>query len=81
MSLVTNDGKSVMNRLVEECAYLIVEDADLRPCDLVDHMKAFSLTSVEVLDMTQAMKLKANYAYVMWRRPNWRPPLEGVQIW
>ncbi len=81
MSLVTRDDRSVMGRLVEECDYLIVEDADLRPCDLVDHMKAFSLTRVEVVDMTQAMKLKANYAYVMWRRPKERPPLEGVRIW
>lgn len=81
MSLATSEGMSVLGRLVEECDYLIVEDADLRARDLVDHMKAFSLTSVEVLDMTQTMKLKASYAYVMWRGRKVKPPLEGERIW
>jgi len=80
-SLVTTDGASVIGRLLEECDYLIVEDADLRPRDLIQHLSAFSLQGVAVQDMTRAMELKANYAYVLWPRERRSPRLEGERIW
>ncbi len=80
-SLVAADGASVIGRLLEQCDYLIVEDADLRPRDLIDHLRAFSLRGIAVQDMTRAMELKANYAYVLWPRGRGAPPLEGERIW
>ena len=80
-SLVAADGASVIGRLLEQCDYLIVEDADLRPRDLIDHLRAFSLREIAVQDMTRSMELKANYAYVLWPRGRRVPRLEGERIW
>jgi hypothetical protein len=80
-SLVAADGASVIGRLLEQCDYLIVEDADLRPRDLIDHLGAFSFRGIAVQDMTRAMELKANYAYVLWPREHRAPRLEGERIW
>ncbi|MBI4337877.1 MAG: hypothetical protein HY683_08645 [Chloroflexi bacterium] len=65
-SLVTSNGQSVLARVVELCDYVVIEDADLSPNTLVEHMTHFSLHSITVRDMTKAMKLTGNYAYVLW---------------
>jgi len=80
-SLVAADGASVIGRLLEQCDYLIVEDADLRPVDLVNHLRAFSLEGIVVHDMTRAMGLTGNYAYVLWPRRGNGPRLDGERIW
>jgi len=80
-SLVAADGASVIGSLLEQCDYLIVEDADLRPVDLISHLRAFSLERIAVSDMTRAMKLTANYAYVLWPRGRREPQTEGERIW
>lgn len=79
-SLVAADGASVIGRLLEQCDYLIIEGADLRPRDLIDHLRAFSLRGIAVQDMTRAMQLKANYAYVLWPTGRRAPRLEGERI-
>ena len=80
-SLVASDGESVLGRLVEQCDYLIVEDADLRPQDLVRHQTDFSLRTLAAIDMTRAMRLTGNYAYVLWPRGQRAPHLEGELLW
>jgi hypothetical protein len=80
-SLVAADGTSVIGRLLEQCDYLIVDDADLRPVDLISHLRAFSLERIVAHDMTRAMRLTANYAYVLWPRGRREPQLEGESIW
>jgi hypothetical protein len=80
-SLVATDGASAIGRLLEHCDYLIVEDADLRPVDLIDHLKAFSLEGIAAHDMTRAMGLTGNYAYVLWPKGSREPQLEGERIW
>jgi hypothetical protein len=78
--LVTSDGASVLARLLEHCDYLIVEDADLRPSDLAEHLQAFSLHKLAACDMTKAMGLAGNYAYVLWPRDCEDPPLGGERL-
>lgn len=80
-SLVASDGASVLGRLLEHCDYLIVEDADLRPKDLIEHMRRFSLHTLGACDMTKAMGLTGNYAYVLWPRHGKEPQLEGERLW
>lgn len=80
-SLVTTDGASVIGRLLDQCDYLIIGDADMRAQDLKGHLRAFSLDGLSVQDMTRAMQLKANYVYVLWQRDRGKPPLEGERIW
>ena len=63
--------------------YVVIEDADLRPQDLVEHMKTFSLHSITIKDMTKVLGLTGNYAYVIWpkSKPKEEPNLGGEWIW
>ena len=80
--LITPDGKSVVSRLSEYCDYIIIEDADLRPQDLIDHCIKFSLTHLNICNVTKALKLKSNYAYVICSKIKTIDPLfSGEQIW
>ncbi len=81
-SLVTLDGASVISRLLQHCGYLIIEDSDVRPIDLSDHIQRFSLKSVAALDMTKSLGLRGNHAYVLWNSdtPGSAPPLSGERI-
>ena len=79
--LVALDEASVLGRLLEHCDYLIVEDADLRPEDLVQHLRRFSLRRLAACDMTKAMGLTGNYAYVLWPRESGEPQLGGERLW
>lgn len=80
--LTTLDGKSVIALLAENCDYVVIEDADLRPKDVVEHMTEFSLRSLSIQDVTQAMGLTGNYAYVLWSKTGTQSPdLGGEQIW
>jgi len=80
-SLVTTDGASAIGRLLQQCDYLVIGDADMRAQDLIDHLKAFSLEGIAAHDMTTAMQLKANYVYVLWPKDRKDPRLEGERIW
>jgi hypothetical protein len=81
--LVTSDGRSVISCLVENCDYVVIEDADLRPQDLVEHMGKFSLHSTTIQDMTKALGLTRNYAYIIWSRSKPKKELNfgGEAIW
>ncbi len=81
--LVTSNGRSVISCLVENCDYLVIEDADLRPQDLVDHMKTFSLHSITIQDLTKALGLTGNQAYVIWlnSKPKEEASFGGERIW
>jgi hypothetical protein len=81
--LVTSRGRSVISFLVENCDYVIIEDADLRPQDLVDHMKTYSLHSITIQDVTKALGLTGNRAYVVWTKnnPKKEPDFGGERMW
>jgi hypothetical protein len=81
--LLTSDGKSVILRLAENCNYIIIEDADLKPKDLINHLMNFSLRSLTAYDMTKALGMVGNYAYVVWPKNEVReePNFVGKRIW
>ncbi len=79
--LVASDGASVLAQLLEHCDYLIVEDADLRPKDLVEHLQAFALHTLAASDMTKAVGLSGNHAYVLWPKGGEEPTLSGERLW
>ena len=79
--LVTLDGYSVISVLAENCNYIIIEDADLSPQDLIDHATKFSLGAVTVYDMTKTLKLKGNYLYLITLKKEMSLPLPSEQIW
>jgi len=81
--LVTSDGRSVISCLVENCDYLIIEDADLSRNNIAEHMAMFSLQSITVRDMTKALKLTGNHVYLVWskNRSEEEPNFAGERIW
>jgi len=80
--LITLNGKSVISCLADNCDYIIVEDADLTPEDLIAHAMTFSLFSIDIYNMTKALGLKGNYAYVIWSKKKMvSPSITGERIW
>ena len=82
VSLVTSHGGSVIAHLSGQCDYVLIEDADLAPPDVVAHMGRFSLHSLAVLDMTRSLRLKGNHLYLVCdtsRSP--RLDCQGERIW
>jgi hypothetical protein len=81
--LVTSDGRSVISCLVENCDYLIVEDADLSQQNIIDHMTKFSLQSIIVQDMSKVLRLTGNHAYLFWSKTESgeRREFSGERIW
>ncbi|MEX2225052.1 MAG: hypothetical protein WEB52_01235 [Dehalococcoidia bacterium] len=67
-ALITSAGASVLAEMLKRCDFLIIEDADLRPRELAEHMRKFELHDIMVEDMTAAMRLAGNYAYVLSRK-------------
>jgi hypothetical protein len=79
--LVAANGTSVLARLLDQCDYVVIEDADLRPDELIEHLRSFSLHHSAVLDMTRTLGLVGNQAYLIWADRDARPALAGEQIW
>jgi hypothetical protein len=77
-ALLTTARTSVLIEALEHCDYLIVEDADLRPQELFEHARRFNLTDIAIQDMTSAMRLAGNYAFVL-SRGN-AEPLPGAKL-
>ena len=81
--LITLDGKSIISCLAENCDYVIIEDADLRSQDLIDHLEMFSLKSIIIQDLTEVLGLTGNHAYVISSKNEAReePNFGGERIW
>ncbi len=79
-ALVTSRGTSVLAEMLRFLDYVVIEDVDLRARDLIDHLRSFHLAAIGALDLTAAMGLAGNYAFVLWRKTNARPALEGDQL-
>ncbi len=79
--LLTFDGRSVISRLAELCDCVLIEDADLRQHDLIEHMTQFSLQSTVVFDVTKALGLMENHAYVVCPKKNRELNFTGKRIW
>ena len=82
-SLATSDARSVVSQLLEQCDYLIIDDPDLRPEDLVDHMRVLSLASIIVQDVTKRLRLTGNHVYVLWSGAKVKraASFSGERIW
>jgi hypothetical protein len=81
-SLLADNGASVLVKLLEDCALVIIQDADLRPQDIVDHLNLNSATDIIAVDMTKVLKLKGHFSYALLRStdPAWKS-LGGKKLW
>ena len=75
-ALLTSTGLSILGPLLQLVDYLLIEDADLRPEDLLAHIAQFHLTDLVVYDMTATMGLTGNNAYVLLKRTGSPPRLD-----
>lgn len=61
---------------------VVVEDADMRPRDLLDHLETFSLTRIAAVDMTKKMGLRKAFSYAVLNSDD--PgvfSLDGQRLW
>lgn len=79
-TLVTAHGESVVTELLRRVDYALIEDADLRPADLLAHLEQFQAKNVVLYNMTEAMGLTGNYAYVLWKRSGPNRKLAGERL-
>lgn len=68
-SLFTRIGASVFARLLDVCHYVLVEDADLTPAEFCAHLEEHCPRAADAFDVSWALRLRQNYAYVLARDP------------
>ena len=64
-SLLTADGASILERLLANCSLIIIQDADLRPQDLLEHRDRIWLSDAAVVDMTGSMGSRGYFFYAI----------------
>ena len=80
--LLTSDGESVLERLLDDCSLVVVQDADMRPQDLMAHRHRIHSPEVVAVDMTRSLGLKGHFSYALLRITD--PALEslkGDRLW
>ena len=80
--LLTERGESILEKLLVNCALVVIDDADLRPQDLQSHRVRTSLSNVTAIDMTKALGLKGRFCYALLRANDSAVNhLNGQQLW
>jgi hypothetical protein len=69
-SLITNNGESVLERLLEMCDAIALQDADLSPELLHSHIKTHCRTETDVIDLTDAIGLHRHHFYTITKAGN-----------
>ena len=64
-SLLTSSGRSVIEVLANRCDLVLIEDRDLAPDLLTQHLR--SLPQLAAFDFTRSLGLRGNYAYLVAR--------------
>jgi hypothetical protein len=80
--LFTYEGRSVLEKMLEDCRLLVVQDSDLRPEDLSEHKKSMKSSDIVGMDMTKTLGLRGSYSYVLLREsdPGLRS-MKGSRLW
>ncbi len=79
--LTDQNGESCLARLLERCQYVIIEDGDLRPADLVNHAAQFRMKEAVAMDLTHALGMSRNHVYLLAGAGQPLPPLNGHPLW
>jgi len=80
--LLTGDGRSVLDQLLRNCNIAVIQDADMRAEDLIEHRNGKHLKNTAAVDMTRALRLKGHHVLVV-GRPNdsGLVALKGKRLW
>lgn len=79
--LASQNGEGILARLLQYCHYAIIEDADLRPGDLIEHARRLAAGSSTGLDLTRTLGMASNHVYLLARAGQPLPPLKGRRLW
>lgn len=79
-SLVTPEGRSLIQRLMEVSRNVAIEDGDLGPGDLARHMSEHSLHDIRVFDLSGPLRLSLNHIFWLTRSDS-DLPIRGAMIW
>jgi len=66
--LVLPSGRSLIAQLLTMANHLVIEDADLLPCQLERHFKRFALDDLAVTDLTERAKRRGAAVYLVERK-------------
>ena len=66
--LVLPSGRSLIAQLLTMANHLVIEDADLLPCQLAHHFKQFALDDLSVTDLADRAKRRGAAVYLIERR-------------
>jgi len=80
LSLVTPDGHSIIKRLMEISDGVLIEDADLCPDMLVEHLSRHDGSDITVYDLSRSLRLSVNHIYWIMTRQNGLVP-QCEMIW
>jgi hypothetical protein len=67
--LVLPSGSSLIAQLLTMANHLVIEDADLLPCQLERHLKQFALGDLSVTDLTDKARRRGAAVYLVERKP------------
>jgi hypothetical protein len=80
--LLTHDGDSVLDKLLDDCSLLVIQDADMRASDIIAHRKFIRSPDVIAFDTTKALRLRGHFSYVLGRNDDRAlTALEGEKLW
>jgi hypothetical protein len=80
--LMTNDGQSILARMLKECSLVVIQDMDLRPQDVWQHCERLGLSYLAVLDVGKGLGLKSYYCYLVFHQDDPAlATLKGTRIW
>lgn len=63
--LVLPSGRSLIAQLLTMANHLVIEDADLLPCQLEQHFKQFALSNLSITDLTDRAKRRGAAVYLV----------------
>jgi hypothetical protein len=66
--LVLPSGRSLIAQLLKMANHLVIEDADLLPCQLEHHFQQFALGDLSVTDLTDQAKRRGAAVYLIGRK-------------
>ncbi len=80
-SLETASGKSIIEKCARLSTWTIIEDLDLNPQSLAEHLKRHNLfDNIYVYDLSKALQLRTNYIYCICSSKSHAPDI-GRLIW
>ena len=80
--LLTRSGESVIDALLGYCDCVLIEDADLRPHDLVEHVRQQVRRPMAIEDVSRTLGLVSNRAYFVRRDSDVKADAAlGKRIW